>query len=160
MLASYVLNPEEKHNLDDMAARYLGYRTTTFDELVGTGKAKLHIFDIDPEKLSDYACQDADLALQLESLFRKKLKAEKELLWLCEKIEFPLVSVLANMEYTGISIDSEHLAQASTLAEKELALLTEKIYSAAGTPFNIDSPKQLSHILYLFRKIPLTEMRR
>ncbi len=154
MLASYVLNPEEKHNLDDMAARYLGYRTTTFDELVGTGKAKLHIFDIDPEKLSDYACQDADLALQLESLFRKKLKAEKELLWLCEKIEFPLVSVLANMEYTGISIDSEHLAQASTLAEKELALLTEKIYSAAGTPFNIDSPKQLSHILFNVLGLP------
>ncbi|MEI7694803.1 MAG: DNA polymerase I [Chlorobium sp.] len=154
MLASYVINPEETHNLDDLAARYLGYQTTTFDELVGTGKAKVNIFDVEPAKLSDYACQDADLALQLENLFRKKLAEKKELLWLCEKIEFPLVSVLASMEYAGISIDSAHLAQASVTAEKELELLTEKIYRTAGAPFNIDSPKQLSHILFNVLGLP------
>ncbi len=154
MLASYVLNPEEKHNLDDLAAQYLGYQTTTFDELVGTGKAKLHIFDVDPQKLSDYACQDADLALQLENVFRKKLEGEKELLWICEKIEFPLVSVLAAMEYAGVTIDSAHLAQASVTAQKELELLTEKIFGAAGSTFNIDSPKQLSHILFNVLRLP------
>jgi len=154
MLASYVLNPEEKHNLDDLSARYLGYQTTTFDELVGTGKAKLHIFDVDPQKLSNYACQDADLALQLENMFRKKLEGEKELLWICEKIEFPLVSVLAAMEYAGVSIDSAHLAQASVTAQKELELLTEKIFGAAGSTFNIDSPKQLSHILFNVLGLP------
>lgn len=148
MLASYVLDPEEKHNLDDLAALHLGYRTTTFDELVGKGKTKQHIFDVEPHKLSDYACQDADLALQLEEMFRKKLEGEKELLWLCENIEFPLVSVLAAMEYAGICIDSEHLAQASLEVKTELELLTEKIYATAGSPFNIDSPKQLAHILF------------
>ena len=148
MLASYVLNPEEKHNLDDLAAHYLGLQTTTFDELVGTGKTKLHIFDVEQQKLSDYACQDADLALQLEHVFRKKLDNEPELLWLCENIEFPLVAVLASMEYAGIAIDSAHLAKASVKAEKELESLTEKIYAAAGSTFNIDSPKQLSHILF------------
>ncbi|NMW19073.1 MAG: DNA polymerase I [Chlorobiaceae bacterium] len=148
MLASYVLDPKEQHNLDDLAARHLGYRTTTFDELVGTGKTKLNIYDVEPIKLSDYGCQDADLALQLEEMFRKKLVKEKELLWLCENIEFPLVSVLAAMEYEGISIDSKSLEKASEAATIELKLLTDKIYAATGSVFNIDSPQQLAHILF------------
>ncbi|MEI7788192.1 MAG: DNA polymerase I [Chlorobiaceae bacterium] len=148
MLASYVLDPEEKHNLDDLAARHLGYKTTTFDELVGTGKTKLSIYDIDPIRLSDYGCQDADLALQLEDMFRKKLEGEKKLLWICENIEFPLVSILAAMEYQGISIDSDNLEKASKAVQTELELLTEKIYAAAGSEFNIDSPKQLAHVLF------------
>jgi len=154
MLASYVLNPEERHNLDDLAALYLGYQTTTYDELVGSGKMKLQIFEIEPKKLSDYACQDADIALQLEDTFRKKLNEEKELLWLCENIEFPLVSVLAGMEFAGISIDTPHLAKTSSTVNKELDFLTEKIYAAAGSIFNIDSPKQLSHILFNVLALP------
>ena len=154
MLASYMLNPDERHNLDDLAALHLGYQTTTFDELVGTGKTKQHIFEVEPEKLSDYACQDADLALQLEELFRKKLGNEKELLWLCENIEFPLVSLLAAMEYEGVCIDTVHLEKASEKAKIELDLLTEKIYIAAGSLFNIDSPKQLAHILFTVLGIP------
>ncbi len=154
MLASYVLNPDERHNLDDLAAQYIGYQTTTFDELVGTGKTKVPIFEVEAEKLSAYACQDADLALQLEEIFRKKLDEEKELLWLCENIEFPLVSVLAAMEYEGVCIDTAHLEKASEKAKKELDLLTEKIYAAAGSLFNIDSPKQLAHILFSVLGIP------
>ncbi len=154
MLASYVLDPEEKHNLDDLAARHLGLRTTTFDELVGTGKAKLHIFDVEPERLSDYACQDADLALRLEERFRAKLKDEKELLKLCQEIEFPLVAVLADMEYAGICIDTPHLERTSALVRKELDTLKEKIYASAGSEFNIDSPKQLSHILFTVLGLP------
>ncbi len=148
MLASYVLDPEAQHNLDDMAARHLGYRTTTFEELVGTGKTKLSIYDVEPGQLSDYGCQDADLALQLEDMFRKKLEGEKELLSICENIEFPLVEVLAAMEYEGICIDTKSLEQASEAAAIELKLLTEKIYAATGSEFNIDSPKQLAHILF------------
>ena len=154
MLASYVLDPEEQHNLDDMAARHLGYRTTTFEELVGAGKTKLSIYDVEPGKLSDYGCQDADLALQLEDMFRKKLEGEKELLWLCENIEFPLVEVLAAMEYEGICIDSESLKKASEAATIELKLLTETIYAATGSEFNIDSPKQLAHILFDVLSLP------
>ena len=154
MLASYVLNPEEQHNLDDMAARHLGYRTTTFDDLIGTGKTKVKIFDLDPIKLSDYGCQDADLALQLEDVFQKKLEGETELRWICENIEFPLVAVLAAMEYEGICIDSKSLEKASEAATIELERLTEKIYAEAGTVFNIDSPKQLAHILFNVLALP------
>ncbi len=154
MLASYVLNPEEQHNLDDMAARHLGYRTTTFDDLIGTGKTKVKIFDVDPIKLSDYGCQDADLALQLEDVFQKKLEGETELRWICENIEFPLVAVLAAMEYEGICIDSKSLEKASEAATIELERLTEKIYTEAGSVFNIDSPKQLAHILFNVLALP------
>jgi DNA polymerase I len=148
MLASYVLDPEERHNLDDMAARHLGYKTTTWTELVGTGRQKLHIFEVEPMKLRDYACQDADIALRLEEVFRDKLEEEKKLLWLCENLEFPLVSVLADMEFEGITIDTKHLEKTSVTVVKQLDLLKEKIYGSAGTFFNIDSPKQLAHILF------------
>ncbi|NTW56179.1 MAG: DNA polymerase I [Chlorobiaceae bacterium] len=154
MLASYVLDPEERHNLDDLAALHLGYQTTTYDELVGTGKQKLHIFEVEPLKLRDYACQDADIALRLEEVFRSKLESEKELLWLCENIEFPLVSVLAGMEYEGVSIDTEHLKKTSVTVGSQLDLLKEKIYGSAGTVFNIDSPKQLAHILFEVLGLP------
>jgi DNA polymerase I len=154
MLASYVFDPEERHNLDDLAARYLGYKTITFDELVGTGKQKLHIFEVDPLKLRDYACQDADIALRLEEVFRDKFEAEKELLWLCENLEFPLVSVLAEMEFEGVSIDTGHLAKTSVTVGKQLDLLKEKIYASAGTVFNIDSPKQLANILFNVLGLP------
>ncbi|NTU97573.1 MAG: DNA polymerase I [Chlorobiaceae bacterium] len=154
MLASYVSDPEQRHNLDDLAARHLGYRTTTFDELVGTGKQKIGIFEVDPLKLRDYACQDADIALRLEEVFREKFEGEEKLRWLCENIEFPLVSVLAAMEFEGISIDEEHLAKTSVTVEKHLELLKEKIYGSAGTLFNIDSPKQLAHILFEVLGLP------
>ncbi|NTV98639.1 MAG: DNA polymerase I, partial [Chlorobiaceae bacterium] len=148
MLASYVFDPEERHNMDDLAAQYLGYRTTTYDELVGTGKQKLGIFEVDPLKLRDYACQDADIALRLEAAFREKFESEEKLLWLCEHLEFPLVSVLADMEYEGVCIDTDHLEKTSVTVKKQLELLKEKIYGSAGTTFNIDSPKQLAHILF------------
>jgi len=84
----------------------------------------------------------------------KKLEGEKELLWICEKIEFPLVAVLASMEYAGVSIDTAHLEKASEKAGIELELLTEKIYASAGSAFNIDSPKQLAHILFNVLLLP------
>jgi DNA polymerase-1 len=154
MLASYVFDPEEKHNIDDLAAQHLDYRTTTFDELVGTGKQKLGIFDVEPLKLRDYACQDADIALRLEEFFREKFRNEKELLWLCENLEFPLVSVLADMEFEGITIDTEHLGKTSVTVGRQLDLLKEKIFASAGTVFNIDSPKQLAHILFELLGLP------
>jgi DNA polymerase-1 len=154
MLASYVLNPEDKHNLDDLAARHLECRTTKFTELVGDGKSAIHIFDVDPEKLSDYGCQDADIAMRLRSVLTKLLEATPELLRVCELLEFPLVRVLAAMEYQGISIDTAHLERTSEIVNSELAILSEKIHASAGESFNIDSPKQLGNILFNVLKLP------
>jgi DNA polymerase-1 len=154
MLASYVLNPEGKHNLDDLAARHLGRQTTKFTELVGAGKSAIHIFDVDPGKLSDYACQDADIALKLKKALLEKLDTTPELINVCEQLEFPLVSVLAAMEHQGVSIDTAHLELTSETVNRELASLTTKIHEAAGETFNIDSPKQLGNILFNVLKLP------
>jgi len=154
MLASYVLDPEAKHNLDDLALRHLSIKTTTYDELVADGKKKMSILDVPPGELSDYACQDADLALRLQEVFKEKLLQEKDLLWLCENIEFPLVPVLATMEYHGISIDTDHLKKTETTVSKQIGQLSEKIFEASGRVFNLDSPKQLAHILFDILGLP------
>lgn len=148
MLASYVLDPDAKHNLDDLAARHLKLRTTTWSELVGTGKARKHIYEVEPRTLTDYACQDADVALQLEKHFIVELEKEKRLDLLLRQIEFPLVDVLADMEFHGVKIDTEHLHAASLRSGEKIAALQESIHQTAGREFNIDSPKQLSNILF------------
>jgi DNA polymerase-1 len=154
MLASYVLNPEGKHNLDDLAARHLSCRTTKFRELVGEGKLVRNIFDVEPYRLSDYACQDADIALRLKERLLEQLETTPELLRVCLELEFPLVSVLATMEHQGISIDTAHLQRTSEIVNRELITLTARIHEAAGETFNIDSPKQLANILFNVLKLP------
>ena len=154
MLASYVLDPDAKHNLDDLAAEHLRLKTTKYDELTGTGKNRLHIYDVEPEKLTDYACQDADLALQLEGVLGARLEKEPRLMELCRTIEFPLVRVLAEMEHRGVSIDLRHLEETSRAVGSQLEALTASIHEAAGTEFNIDSPKQLSNILFNVLGLP------
>ena len=154
MLASYVLDPEARHNLDDMAATHLGRQTVKYDELVGTGKSAIGIFEVEPQKLSDYACQDADIALKLRGELSARLEATPELLEVCRQLEFPLVRVLAKMEYQGVSIDTKHLAELAVKVNGELTGLTKRIFEAAGEEFNIDSPKQLSHILFEVLKLP------
>ncbi len=154
MLASYLLNPETTHNLDDLAARHLKLRTTKYDELTGTGKTKLHIDDVEPRKLTDYACQDADIALRLTAILQKELAEEPNLRHIGETLEFPLISVLGAMESQGISIDTRHLAATSESVGTQLLQLKETIHSAAGESFNIDSPKQLSRILFEVLGLP------
>lgn len=154
MLASYVLDPEEKHNLDDLAARHLSIRTTTFDELTGEGKKRIPIHEVSPPRLSDYACQDADVALRLKGVFETRLQENDRLLHLCRSIEFPLVEVLAGMEYQGISIDTAHLEKTALFVNGQIGDLRERIFASTGSVFNIDSPKQLSHILFNVLGLP------
>lgn len=154
MLASYVINPEEKHNLDDLAERHLNHRTITYSELTGAGKKAIPIHEVPIDQLTVYACQDADIALQLEQKQKVLLRENKELEQLCRDIEFPLVEVLADMEYLGIALDTKQLERTSETVNCQLADLTERIYETAGTSFNIDSPKQLADILFNVLGLP------
>lgn len=154
MLASYVLDPEARHNLDDLAAKHLGRQTVKYAELVGTGKSAIGIFEVEPRKLSDYACQDADIALKLRLMLQEQLEQTPELFDVCRQLEFPLVSVLAEMEHEGVSIDTAHLEQCALTVKRDLETLTGKIFDSAGETFNIDSPKQLAHILFEVLKLP------
>ena len=154
MLASYVIDPEEKHNLDDLADRYLGYRTTTYSELTGSGKKAIPIHEVPVDKLTAYACQDADIALRLQATQEKMLSENTELYNLCHDIEFPLVEVLAEMEFKGISLDTGQLKRTAEIVNRQIEDLKERIYETANVSFNIDSPKQLGNILFNVLGLP------
>jgi len=154
MLASYVINPEEKHNLDDLAKKHLNHRTITYSELTGTGKKAIPIREVPIDRLTVYACQDADVALQLEQKQKILLGENSELEQLCVNIEFPLVEVLADMEYLGIALDTAQLERTAETVNRQLLELTERIYDTAGTIFNIDSPKQLGNVLFNVLGLP------
>jgi DNA polymerase-1 len=158
MVASYLLNPGlRRHNLDDLALEYLNYTKITYDELVKDGKKVQHITQVPLQKLSHYAIEDADIALRLYHILYKKLE-EENLLNLFFTVEMPLVTVLAYMEYYGVKIDLKHFDALSQELSKKIKELEEKIYSLAGVQFNINSTRELSHIL--FEKIGLKPVKK
>ncbi len=148
MLLSYVLHAgEHGQGMDELAERYLHYKTISYDEVTGTGKNRLRFDEVDIEKAGQYAAEDADITLQLYHYFKPQVAAEK-LLTLYETIERPLIHVLADMESTGIKVD---LAQLSALSKDFAARMAEyekEIYALAGHAFNIGSPKQLGEVLF------------
>ncbi len=154
MLASYVINPDDRHNLDAISKKWLNYVPIPISQLIGEKKSKqISMKDVSLDDISTYACEDADLALKLKNILDQKLKEEK-LEKLAYEIEFPMIEVLINVESNGVAIDSDALSEISTYLTQQAAILTEKIYGEAGTTFNIDSPKQLSFILFEKLQIP------
>ncbi|RMG83645.1 MAG: DNA polymerase I, partial [Bacteroidetes bacterium] len=155
MLAHYLIQPDLRHNMDYLAEVYLNYKPVSLESLIGKkGKKQKSVRSVPPEILTDYACEDADITLQLKDVFEKKLKEEKldELFF---HIETPLTRVLSKMEYTGIKLDVAYLHRLSEEITEKLHHLTKKIYQLAGEEFNIDSPKQLGVIL--FEKLQIVE---
>lgn len=157
MLASYVLDPDQKHGMDELSQKYLNYSPIPISELIGSKKFAEKIFEADLQKLSDYACEDADITLRLYELFKKELKKEG-LEKVAYEIEFPLVNVLEDMERTGVKIDVESLNQFSKDLEILLDNYTNKIYELAGEQFNINSTQQLQKVL--FEKLNLTKTKK
>jgi len=155
MLASYVLNATEKHDLDSLALKYLQHQNITFEEVAGKGAKQISFNQVSLEKASDYAAEDADVTFQLYQTFESKLNQDEHLKKVFDEIEMPLMPVLMQMEYTGVLVDTLLLEKQSTHLEKLMKSLEEKIYSEAGETFNIDSPKQLQEILYDKLKLPI-----
>lgn len=147
MLASYVLDPDEKHNMDDLSLRLLNYRPVPFSEVVGKKKDPERIFSVDLEQLSNYAAEDADITYRLYDHLRKQVN-ESKMKDLFYDIEVPLVTVLEDMERTGVNVDKRALNNLSKKLEKKLGELTQSIFDAAGSEFNINSTQQLQHILF------------
>jgi DNA polymerase-1 len=149
MLESYVLNSTAtRHDMDSVAALYLGVQTLKYEDVVGKGAKQITFDQVDLETATRYSAEDADVALQLHEALWPKLTALPELARVYTDIERPLVRVLEQMEYTGVMVDARLLRdQSQELAEKMAA--TEKTaYAAAGGPFNLGSPKQLQEVLY------------
>jgi DNA polymerase I len=147
MIAAFVIRSDGQHNLDSLAREYLGYEMVSYSDLVGSGKSQMDIRDVNLDELVRYACEDADITLQLW----EKLKPELEsidALRLCEDIEFPLINVLSEMEVTGVAIDTKFLGKLSKRLSIDLLEIRESIYEHAGYEFNINSTQQLSKVLF------------
>jgi len=148
MIAHYLLNPELRHNMDYLAETYLGYTPIPIQELIGPrGKKQLCMRDIPVEIVAEYAAEDADITIQLRNYFAPLLKKEG-LESLFYDIEMPLVYVLADMEATGVTLDTEALKQSSIELTQSLAQLEDEIFELAGTSFNVNSSKQVGEILF------------
>ena len=153
MLAHYIVQPELHHNMDYMAETLLGYQTIHIDQLIGPrGKGQRSMRDLQPQEVYEYAAEDADVTLRLKNVLEQKLKevgGER----LFYDIEMPLVPVLAEMELTGVCLDTAALAETGKNFNRRLAEYEQKIYAEAGETFNISSPKQVGDILFGKMKI-------
>ena len=155
MVASYLLNPtKHNHNLIEIAQEYLDRSVTDFKEVVGSGMKAVTFDQIELAKARDYSCEDADVTLQLSHLLFPKLK-EEGFQDLFDRVEMPLVTVLAKMEMNGVKIDLDLLQEYSKEIETQLQQKTERIYGLAGEVFNINSSQQLGKILFDKLKLPV-----
>lgn len=153
MLAHYIVQPELHHNMDYMAETLLGYQTIHIDQLIGPrGKGQRSMRDLEPQEVYEYAAEDADVTLRLKNVLEQKLK-EVDGERLFYDIEMPLVPVLAEMELTGVYLDTAALAETGKNFNRRLAEYEQKIYAEAGETFNISSPKQVGDILFGKMKI-------
>ena len=155
MIAHYLIQPELRHNMDYMAEVYLHYQTIHIDELIGPkGKNQRSMRDLSPTLVYEYACEDADITLQLKNKLEPELKKHD-----CEdlfyNIEMPLMPVLAEMEMNGVCLDTNSLAETSKQFTARMNEIEQRIYELAGEQFNIASPKQVGEIL--FDKLKIVE---
>jgi len=149
MIAHYLFNPDGKHSMDYLSELYLNYRPVSIESIIGKGKKQLSMADLEPSKISDYACEDADVTFQLKEILEKEIE-KPHLKSLFYDMEMPLVKILKDMELEGINLDVPALEVFSKELEIELADLTSKIKTLANTEedFNLDSPKQLGIVLF------------
>lgn len=154
LLASYLLNSHSRqHSLDFLALECFGKIKIPIEDLIGKGKHQLNMNEVPIEKVCSYCCEDVDYTFRLKELLTPQLK-ERGLLSLYYDIELPIISVLLKMERQGIFVDSEKLSTLSRFIKQQIDHLTEDIYLLAGEPFNLNSPKQLSVILFEKLGIP------
>jgi DNA polymerase-1 len=148
MMAHYVIDPDTRHGMDVLSENYLGYKPVSITSLIGPkGKNQGNMRDVEIEKIKEYAAEDADITLQLKTIFEPKLK-QVESEKLINEIEHPLIYVLADMEYEGVKIDHDTLREFSKQLETDIAGFEKTVYEKAGVRFNIASPKQLGEVLF------------
>jgi len=153
MLAHYVMDPEQRHGMDHLARTHLDYSPIPISDLIGEkGKDQKTMADVEVARVAEYAAEDADITLQLHGVLTP-LARERGTAGALETCENPLIPVLVDMETEGVRLDSAALAEYSTVLLHEVEGLETQIYAAAGTKFNIASPKQLGEILFEYMKV-------
>jgi len=155
MIASYLLDPGRRsHGLDQLSLEFLDHKMTSMDELCGKGKSYVPFDQVPIECARDYSCEDADMVWQLREDFEPQLET-LQLARLFREIEMPLVDVLADVEWTGITIDVDWFASLKVRFERERKRTEQEIYAAAGQEFNINSNPQLREILFEKLNLPV-----
>src|SRR3990167_8825691 len=156
MLESYILNnTSARHDLDSLALKYLNKKVISFESVAGKGAKQITFDHVSIEIATQYAAEDADVALQLHAVMWPKITAQKSLEKILTEIELPLMPILANMEYKGVLIDIGMLKKQSKALALRIKILEEKIVEISGEQFNINSPKQLQEILFTKLKLPI-----
>ena len=154
MIASYLLNPSSRgHGLDSLTMEYFGHKNLTYKEIVGTGNREIGFDEVEVNRATEYAAEDSDMTWRLKGKLQPQLKDST--LKLYKEIELPLLEVLAEIELNGVYVDRKHLTELSSKIDKQLLRLEKDIYVLAGEEFNINSPKQLSVILFEKLKLPV-----
>ncbi|MCC7476402.1 MAG: DNA polymerase I, partial [Pirellulales bacterium] len=157
MVASYLMDAGGRtHNLDDLAQRYLNHTTIKIDSLIGKGRDQKRMDEVPVAQVGIYAAEDADIPLRMLSLLGKQLE-DNYLAKLNDTLEVPLIEVLAELEYNGIRVDAERLAELSGRYGERLAVLEQEIEELAGHPLNIASPKQLAQVLFHELRLPVVK---
>jgi len=153
MLAHYLLQPEQQHNMNFLSEHYLHYKPMPIEELIGIkGPRQLSMRSVSIPLIKEYAAEDADVTWQLSGILNQELVKEG-LSRLASDIEMPLVNVLADMEYAGVCLDTNSLKEVATNLRSDIIIIEQKIFALAGTEFNISSPKQMADILFEKLKI-------
>jgi len=156
MLESYVFNSTAtKHNMDDLAKKYLGVETIHYEDIAGKGAKQIGFAEVPLEQASPYAAEDADITLRLHQALSTKLKTHQPLQKLYQEIEIPLIPVLSRIERNGVLIDSAMLAQQSLELANHIIAIEQHAHDLAGQVFNLASPKQIQEILYDQQKLPV-----
>ncbi|MCC6211440.1 MAG: DNA polymerase I, partial [Burkholderiales bacterium] len=155
LLESYVLEVHERHDMDSLALRHLGWKTITYDEVTGKGASRIPFAAVEIGRATEYAAEDADFALSAHEVLFAKIAADEKLKFVYEKIEMPVLPVLLRMERNGVLLDAAKLEAQSHELGKEMLAKEQEAYAAAGQPFNLNSPKQIQEILFERQKLPV-----
>ena len=156
MLESYILNSTAtKHNMDDLAKVYLGVTTIHYEDVTGKGAKQINFSEVDIEKATPYAAEDADITLRLHQVLSQKLAEHPKLQKLYTELEIPLITVLQRIEANGVLIDTDMLAQQSMELANHIIGLEQHAHDVAGHTFNLGSPKQIQDIFYNQLKLPV-----
>jgi DNA polymerase-1 len=157
LLASYVVESDQSHELGNLAERHCGLKTISYDEVTGKGANRISFAQVDVERAAQYAAEDADVTLQVHRVLAPRLAAESKLERLYRDIELPVAEILFRMERHGVLIDAQALARQSDALGRRLMEIEQEAHALAGQPFNLNSPKQLAEILFTQQGLPVVK---
>jgi len=155
LLQSYVLESSARHDMDSLAARYLGLKTITYDEVTGKGAQRIGFEQVDVRRATEYSAEDADVTLRLHRVLYPKVAADGKLARVYEAIEMPVREVLFRMERAGVLVDAAALERQSRSLGQKMIELEQRAYAEAGQPFNLNSPRQIGEIFFGRLKLPV-----